>query len=59
MQTALDLIRLLVVLVRPHVVGQCTGQRVESELFQPVAERGVAQDGQRVLQRKHVFDYGA
>ena len=31
-QAALHLVRLLVVLVRPHVVGECAGQRVEGEL---------------------------
>ena len=35
-ETALDLIRLLVILVRPHVCGKGTGQRVEGEQFQAV-----------------------
>jgi len=59
MQTALHLVRLLVILVRPHIVGQCSGQRIEGQLFKPVAKRWIAQDGKRMLQRKHVFDNGA
>ena len=59
MQAALHLVGLLVVLVRPHVVGKRARQRIEGELFQPVAERGVAGDGERALQRKHVFDHRA
>ena len=59
MQTAFHLVRLLIVLVRPHVVGDSAGQRVECELFEAVSETWVAEDRERLLEREHGFDYSA
>ena len=52
-QAALHLVGLLVVLVRPHVVGKRARQRIEGQLLQAIAERGIARNGQRLLERKH------
>src|SRR5580704_9198220 len=58
-QTTLDLVRLLVVLVSPHIVGQGAGKRIVGNPFKTVAKRCVAEDGQGLLQREHVLDYRA
>ena len=50
---------LLVVLVRPHIVGEGTGQAVEGEAFEAVAEHRRAHHGERYFEREHDFDYGA
>src|SRR5437016_4840339 len=59
MQAALYLIRLLIVLVRPHVVSQCAGKSVESETLQAIAECGIASNSKRLLEREHEFDDSA
>src|SRR6185437_17034055 len=59
MKAALHLVGLLVILMRPHVVSERAGKRVEYQLFEAIAERGIAGDGQRLLQRKHRLDHGA
>ena len=58
-EAALDLVGLLVVLVRPHVVGEGAGEGVEGDLLQAVAEARVAEDSQGLFERKHGFDDGA
>jgi len=58
-ETALNLIRLLVILVRPHVVGKGAGQAVVGDAFEAVAEFWIAHDGERDFKREHRFDYRA
>src|ERR1700727_262288 len=58
-ETALNLIRLLVILVRPHVVGEGARQAVVGDAFEAVAELRSAHDGERDFEREHRFDYRA
>src|ERR1700761_9580146 len=58
-ETALDLIRLLIILVRPHIVGKCAGQAVVGDAFEAVAEFWIAHDGESDFKREHGFDYCA
>src|SRR6266516_3180484 len=52
------LIRLLIVLVGPHVGAERSGQRVKGDLLQPIAERWVPKNRNQVFDGKHAFDYG-
>ena len=54
-----DLVGLLVVLVRPHVVGEGAGEGVEGEVLEAVAEGGVAEDGEGLFEGEHGLDDGA
>src|ERR1700761_1975530 len=58
-ETALDLIRLLVILVRPHIVGKGAGQAVVCDAFEAVAEFWIAHDGESDFKREHGLDYRA
>ena len=53
------LVRLLVVLVRPHVGLEGRGQRVEGDPLQAVSQCRLAQDGDQDLQRVHQLDHRA
>ena len=59
MHAALHLIRLLVVLVRPHIVGQRSWQRVVSDLLQTVSKLRPSQNCKRLLERKHLLHHSA
>ena len=58
MQAALDLIGLLIVLVRPHVVGESAGKGVEGKPFQPVAEGRIARMASDCSSENMVLDHG-
>ena len=53
---ALHLIDLLIVLVRPHVGGNRRGERVERDTFESIAEIGVAEHREELLERVHELD---
>jgi hypothetical protein len=45
--------------VRPHVRGERSGQRVQGQLLEPVAQRRVPRDREGGLERVHQLDDGA
>ena len=56
MQADFDLVRLLIILVRPHVIGKGPRQGIEGDELEAVANTSISQDGKRLLQRKHCLD---
>src|SRR5260370_37963749 len=59
MQANFHLDRLLVILVGPHIVVESARQCIESDCLDTIADRSVAQDGKRLLQRKQRLDHRA
>lgn len=55
----LDLVGLLIVLVRPHVVGEGSRECVVRKLLDPIGNGGIAKDGERYFEGKHGFNDGA
>src|SRR5271170_6019405 len=58
-EAALHLVGLLVVLVRPHVVSESSGEAVVGKAFEAVAEHRRAHYRERHFEREHHFHYGA
>src|SRR5277367_6651059 len=58
-EAALYLVGLLIVLVRPHVVGEGAGEAVVGKAFEAVPEHRRAHYRERHFKREHHFDYGA
>ncbi len=54
-----DLVGLLVILVRPHVVAESPRKGIEGDLFQAVRKNGIAQCGFDLFVGIHGLDYGA